>query len=60
MFRILAVIAFLIAVVLFVVIAIGSPTDAGTIQEWGFVSIAAGLACLALEGIVPIGPRPPA
>lgn len=50
-FRVLAIIAFLIAVVLFVVVATGSPSDAGTIQEWGFVSVAAGLACLALEGL---------
>jgi len=51
MFRLLAVIAFIVAIVLFVVVAIGSPTDAGTIQEWGFVSVAAGLTCLALEGV---------
>lgn len=51
MLRILAVIAFIIAVILFVVVAIGTPSDAGTIQEWGFVSLAAGLACFALEGV---------
>jgi hypothetical protein len=63
MFRILAVIAFIVAVILFVVVAIGSPTNAGTINEWGFVSVAAGLACLALEPFVAsIGPvrSPPA
>ena len=57
MLRLLAVIAFIVAIILFVVVAIGSPTDAGTIQEWGFVSTAAGLACLALEGVsLPRGP----
>lgn len=59
MFRILAVIAFLVAIILFVVVAIGSPTNGATINEWGFVSVAAGLACFALEGLVPVG-RPPA
>lgn len=53
MLRILAVIAFLIAVVLFVVVAIGTPSNGATINEWGFVSLAAGLTCLALEGIAP-------
>ena len=57
MFRILAVIAFIVAIVLFVVVAIGSPTDAGTIQNWGFVSVSAGLLCWALEGVaIPRGP----
>lgn len=57
MLRLLAVIAFLIAIILFVVVAIGSPADAGTIQEWGFVATAAGLACFALEGVsLPRGP----
>lgn len=50
-FRVLAIVAFLIADVLFIVVAIGSPTNGPTIQEWGFVSVAAGLACLALEGL---------
>jgi zinc transporter ZupT len=59
MFRILAVIAFIVAIILFVVVAIGSPSDAGTIQEWGFVSVAAGLLCLALEGVVPSITRQP-
>jgi hypothetical protein len=52
MFRILAVIAFLVAVVLFVVVAIASNVDPH-IADWGFVSLAAGLACLALEPLVP-------
>jgi hypothetical protein len=57
MLRLLAVIAFIVAIILFVVVAIGSPTDAGTIQEWGFVAVAAGLACFALEGVsIPRGP----
>lgn len=49
MLRLLAVIAF--------IVAIGSPTDAGTIQEWGFVATAAGLACFALEGSAFLGVR---
>jgi uncharacterized membrane protein len=52
MLRVLAVVGFIVAVILFVVVAIGSPADAATIQEWGFVSLAAGLACLALEPVV--------
>jgi hypothetical protein len=59
MFRILAVIAFIIAIILFVVVAIGSPTNGPTINEWGFVATAAGLACLALEGLVPVVRRGP-
>lgn len=51
MFRILAVIAFIVAVILFVVVAIGSPANAPVIQDWGFVSVASGLVCLALEGL---------
>lgn len=51
MLRLLAVIAFIVAIILFVVVAIGSPTNAGTINEWGFVSLAAGLTCFALEGV---------
>jgi hypothetical protein len=58
MFRILAVIAFIVAIILFVVVAIGSPTNGPTIQDWGFVSVAAGLLCLALEGM-PIRLGPP-
>jgi hypothetical protein len=58
MLRLLAVIAFIVAIVLFVVVAIGSPANAPTIQDWGFVSVAAGLTCLALEGVAL--PRPPA
>jgi hypothetical protein len=50
-FRVLAVIAFIVAIILFVVVAIGSPTNGPTLNEWGFVSVAAGLACLALEGL---------
>lgn len=62
MFRILAVIAFLaflVAIVLFVVVAIGSPTNGPTLNEWGLAAVAGGLACFALEGLVPVG-RPPA
>ena len=57
MLRLLAVIAFIVAIILFVVVAIGSPTDAGTITDWGLVSLAAGLACFALEGVALPGPR---
>lgn len=58
MFRILAVIAFIIAIVLFIVVAIGSNVDPH-VFDWGLVATAAGLLCLALEGL-PInvgGPR---
>lgn len=58
MLRLLAVIAFIVAIILFVVVAIGSPSDGATIQEWGFVSLAAGLACFALEGVVLPGNPP--
>ena len=58
MLRILAVIAFLIAVVLFIVVAIGGNVDPH-ILDWGFVATAAGLLCWALEGVaIPVG-RPP-
>jgi hypothetical protein len=57
MFRILAVIAFIVAIVLFVVVAIGNPSNYVTIQDWGFVSAAAGWLCLALDGIpLRVGP----
>ena len=58
MFRILAVIAFIVAVVLFAVYALNTITDSAELG-WGFVATAAGLVCLALEGL-PIsigGPR---
>lgn len=55
MLRVLAVVAFIIAIVLFVVVAIGTPNNASTINEWGFVSVAAGLLCLALDPLVPAG-----
>ena len=57
MFRILAVIAFIVAIILFVVVAIGSNVDPH-VADWGFVSVAAGLACFALEGLVPVGRLP--
>lgn len=50
MFRILAVIAFIIAIVLFIVVAIGGNVDPH-ILDWGFVATASGLLCLALEGL---------
>lgn len=59
MLRLLAVIAFIIGIILFVVVAIGSPTDGATLNEWGFVAVAAGLACFALEGVsLPRTPAP--
>ena len=54
MFRFAAIVAFLIAVVLFVVCAIGTPNP--STLDWGFVATAAGLACLALEAVP--WPRP--
>jgi hypothetical protein len=56
MIRVLAVIAFIVAIVLFVVVAIGNPANGPTIQDWGFVSIAAGLLGLAIEPLVPKTP----
>lgn len=50
MFRILAVIAFIVAVVLFAVYALNTLADASELG-WGFVAMAAGLVCLALEGL---------
>lgn len=50
MFRILAVIAFIVAVVLFAVYALNTVSDAAELG-WGFVATAAGLMCLALEGL---------
>ena len=50
MFRILAVIAFIVAVVLFAVYALNTLADASELG-WGFVATAAGLVCLALEGL---------
>ena len=50
MFRILAVIAFIVATVLFAVYALNTVADAAELG-WGFVSTAAGLVCLALEGL---------
>lgn len=58
MLRLLAVAAFIVAIILFVVVAIGSPSNGATIQDWGFVSVTAGLLCWALEGVAL--PRPPA
>jgi hypothetical protein len=56
MFRILAVIAFIIAVVLFAVYALNTLADSAELG-WGFVATAAGLVCLALEGLpLRIGP----
>jgi zinc transporter ZupT len=55
--RVLAVAAFIVATVLFVVVAIGNPSNGPTIQDWGFVSTAAGLLCLALEPLMPRVPR---
>ena len=51
MFRVLAVAAFIVAVVLFLVVAVGSPANAPVITDWGFVSVASGLLCLCLEGL---------
>ena len=50
MFRILAVIAFIVAVVLFAVYALNTITDSAELG-WAFVATAAGLVCLALEGL---------
>lgn len=49
MIRILAVIAFIVAIILFAVAALGSTNP--HIFDWGAVAAAAGLLCLALEGI---------
>lgn len=58
MFRVLAVIAFIIAIVLFIVVAIGSNVDPH-ILDWGFVATASGLLCLALEGLpIRVGSAP--
>lgn len=50
MFRVLAVIAFVVAIILFAVVALASSVDPHVL-DWGFVSTAAGLLCLALEGL---------
>lgn len=50
MFRILAVAAFIVATVLFSVYALNTVTDAAELG-WGFVSTAAGLVALALDGV---------
>ena len=50
MFRILAVIAFIVATILFAVYAINTLTNAAELG-WGFVATAAGLVCFALEGV---------
>lgn len=50
MFRILAVVAFIVAVVLFAVYALNAIANAAELG-WGLVSTAAGLVCLALEGL---------
>lgn len=53
MLRVLAVAAFIVAIVLFIVVAIGNPNNPVTIQNWGFVSVAVGLLCLAIDPLVP-------
>lgn len=50
MFRVLAVAGFIVATVLFAVYALNTATDAAELG-WGFVSTAAGLVCLALDGM---------
>jgi hypothetical protein len=56
MLRILAVAAFIVAIILMVVVAIGSNVDPH-ITDWAFVSAFAGLLCWALEGVsLPRGP----
>lgn len=50
MFRLVAVVAFIVAIILFVVVAISSSVDPHVV-DWGFVSLAAGLLALSLEGL---------
>jgi zinc transporter ZupT len=57
MIRVLAVCAAIVAIVLFVVVAIGNPTDPVSVEAWGFVSVAACLLCIALEPLLPRVPR---
>lgn len=56
MLRVLAVVAAIVAVVLFVVVAAFTPTDPFHIEAWGFVCLAASLGLFELEGLV--SPRP--
>ena len=49
MFRFVAIVAFIVALILFVVVAIGSNVSLRYF-DWGFVSTLAGLLALALEG----------
>ena len=53
MLRILAAVAFIMAIILF---ALSTGSDPGHDVTWGLVAVAAGLACFALEG-VSVGPR---
>jgi hypothetical protein len=55
-FRILAVIAFIVATILFAVYALNTLAN-GPELGWGFVATAAGLVCLALEGVALPTPR---
>lgn len=48
--RILAVAAFIVGIILFAVFALASAPNLKDLA-WGFVAIAAGLICLALEGV---------
>lgn len=52
MMRFVAVAAFLVAIVLFVIVAVGNPTNPFTLEAWGLVSVSAGFLAITLEPYV--------
>jgi YbbR domain-containing protein len=52
MMRFVAIAAFLVAIILFVIVAVGNPSNPFNLEAWGFVSVSAGFLALALEPYV--------